>query len=73
MAASHTVRKRLSVRAHAAILRRVAERDRLALLVEALNQSIERAIEQDCRVNLDRQTWTLHLDEGFIERSLQDA
>jgi hypothetical protein len=62
------IRKRLSVPAHAAVLKRIAERDQHLLLVEALNQSIERVIEQDTGVNLDKQNWELDLANGCITR-----
>lgn len=62
--------KRLSTRAHAAILRRAQERERLAVLVEALSQSIERVIEQDTGVCLDKQDWELNLEAGQIERAI---
>lgn len=69
---AHSVKKRLSVKAHAAILKRIQERDRLALLLEAVSQSIERVIEQDTGVCLDKQNWTLDLEGGFIERTVVD-
>lgn len=64
--------KRLSLSAHKRILQRYAERDRHLMLAEALQQSIERIVQQDTGVDIDKQNWNLNLDEGVVERYIEE-